>query len=173
MALTKAKLIELFDAGDLDDYLTASSPLDAYPVGSIYMSTASTSPATLFGGTWAAMGGRMLIGVDDTYTAGSTGGSATHTHTTPSHEHTTTAVSLTTANLPAHTHGSRVDNSWAGSLGSGNDCYPGFGGTGMDTTSTGSGTAHGHGNTGGAAPTTNSASSLPPYLAVYMWERTA
>ena len=29
-----------------------SNPLDAYPVGSYYISSVSTSPATLFGGTW-------------------------------------------------------------------------------------------------------------------------
>lgn len=29
------------------------SPLDSYPVGSLYISTSSTSPASLFGGTWS------------------------------------------------------------------------------------------------------------------------
>ena len=48
-----------------------------YPVGSIYISTDSTSPATLFGGTWERIAqGRTLFGVDDTagsvYTAGAT-----------------------------------------------------------------------------------------------------
>ncbi len=36
--------------------------LSAYPVGSIYMSINSTSPAVLFGGTWEAITGRFLIG---------------------------------------------------------------------------------------------------------------
>ena len=36
-----------------------------YPVGSIYMSVNSTSPATLFGGTWEQIKGRMLLAVDD------------------------------------------------------------------------------------------------------------
>lgn len=36
-----------------------------YPVGSIYISVNSTSPQTLFGGTWEAFGqGRCLVGVD-------------------------------------------------------------------------------------------------------------
>ena len=35
-----------------------------YPIGSIYMSVNSTNPASLFGGTWSAIGqGRCLIGV--------------------------------------------------------------------------------------------------------------
>ena len=33
-----------------------------YPIGSIYMSTNSTSPATLFGGTWEQIKGRFLVG---------------------------------------------------------------------------------------------------------------
>ena len=60
----------------------------AYPVGSIYMSTVSTNPNTLFGfGTWVAFGaGRVLLGDGGGYSAGATGGSAdaitvSHTHT--------------------------------------------------------------------------------------------
>jgi len=41
-----------------------SNKLWAYPVGSIYMSVNSTSPASLFGGTWEAWGqGRVPMGV--------------------------------------------------------------------------------------------------------------
>lgn len=37
----------------------------AFPVGSIYMSTSSTSPQTIFGGTWEAFAqGRCIFGVD-------------------------------------------------------------------------------------------------------------
>lgn len=44
-----------------------------YPVGSIYMSVNSVSPATLFGGTWEQIGqGRTLFGAGNGYTAGST-----------------------------------------------------------------------------------------------------
>jgi hypothetical protein len=58
-----------------------------YPVGSIYASTVSTNPETLFGiGTWVAYGqGRFLAGYssgDPNFgTPGGTGGSATHTNT--------------------------------------------------------------------------------------------
>lgn len=50
-----------------------------YPIGSIYMSVNSTSPEILFGGTWEQLQNRFLIGASNTYTAGSTGGSATRT----------------------------------------------------------------------------------------------
>ena len=51
-----------------------------HPVGSVYMSADATSPATLFGGTWAAIGaGTFLVAAGTDYEAGSTGGSATHT----------------------------------------------------------------------------------------------
>ena len=39
------------------------SILDAYPVGSIYMTLMGTNPPELFGGTWAAVAhGSVLIG---------------------------------------------------------------------------------------------------------------
>lgn len=62
-----------------------------YPIGAIYMSTVSTNPGTLFGGTWAQIQDRFLLGAGTTYTAGNTGGAASQT--------------LTTSHLPAHTHG--------------------------------------------------------------------
>jgi hypothetical protein len=141
----------------------------AYPVGSIYMSTVSTNPNTLFGfGTWVAYGqGRMPISADATYTAGSTGGSATTT--------------LITANLPSHSHSNTVAISDPGhfhSMGrvigsNGNlqfnsgegvaDTYPNTG-----TSTTGISATVTIGNTGsGTAATT-----ISPYIAVYMWNRT-
>lgn len=47
----------------------------AYPVGSIYVSVSSTSPATLFGGTWEKIENRILVGTGSSYSLGSTGGS--------------------------------------------------------------------------------------------------
>lgn len=53
-----------------------------YPVGSIYISTNSTSPASLYGGSWERYGkGRTLVSVNESdtdFTAGKTGGSKTH-----------------------------------------------------------------------------------------------
>ncbi len=62
-----------------------------YPVGSIYMSVNSTSPASLFAGTtWTQITDRMLMAAGSTYTNGNTGGAAT--------------VTLTSSHLPGHTH---------------------------------------------------------------------
>lgn len=50
-----------------------------YPVGSIYMSVNDTDPSLLFHGTWERIKDRFLLASGDTYSAGSTGGEATHT----------------------------------------------------------------------------------------------
>lgn len=53
-----------------------------YPVDSIYISTNSTSPASLYGGSWERYGkGRTLVSVDESdtdFTAGKTGGRKTY-----------------------------------------------------------------------------------------------
>ena len=54
--------------------------LSIYPVGSIFISTINTSPASTMGGTWQQIKDRFLLAAGDTYAAGSTGGAATHTH---------------------------------------------------------------------------------------------
>ena len=51
-----------------------SAALAAYPVGSIYMSANATDPGTLFGGTWSRIQGRFLLAADGDHAAGSTGG---------------------------------------------------------------------------------------------------
>ena len=45
-----------------------------YPVGAIYMSTSSTPPASLFGGSWAPITDKFLLAAGSTYTAGGSGG---------------------------------------------------------------------------------------------------
>ena len=76
-----------------------------YPVGSIYMSVNNVSPSIFLGGTWVQITGKFLIGADTTYTAGTTGGSATHNITKdelPAHNHTVTAKG---AGRHSHTKG--------------------------------------------------------------------
>ena len=130
-----------------------------YPVGSIYMSTVSTSPATLFGfGTWAAIEGRFLVGVDgDEYaSAGATGGEATHTLTldeVPSHNHSSGNTSSTTGNIGMYdTSGTNYayNLNWS-------------------TRSNRTDLAIAVKSEGGGQPHEN----RPPYYAVYMWRRTA
>ena len=122
-------------------WLTAQG---AYPVGAIYLSVTDANPAALFGGTWERIGGRFLLGADTTYTAGSTGGEAERT--------------LTADEMPRHSHD--VDN-----LDASGDATPsmavqaqdkrGFGGN-VQTMYAGGGKAH---------------NNMPPYLAIYMWQR--
>lgn len=91
-----------------------------YPVGSIYMSVASTDPSTfLTGTTWTRLKDRFLLGAGDTYSAGDTGGAASQSYTPagtnagtaisvqqmPSHNHTFTGTSATTSSAGgSHTH---------------------------------------------------------------------
>ena len=141
------------------------SPLAAYPVGSIYMSVNSVSPATLFGGTWEQLEDRFLLAAGATYSAGSTGGSATmaHTHSTGNH-------TLTVAEMPSHSH--KYTDYYNVSQGSGYKVVAfnlASDPTGTSVQATGGSGAHNHGNTGAASNDDN----MPPYLAVYMWKRTA
>ena len=121
-----------------------------YPVGSIYMSVNATNPKNLFGGTWEQIQGRFLLGMSSSYPAGSKGGEATHT--------------LTANEMPNHTH--QYIDYWTVAAASGtgrravkfnnNNYSPESGG--LSTGSSGSGQAH---------------NNMPPYLAVYIWKRTA
>ena len=149
----------------------------AYPVGSIYMSTVATNPNTLFGfGTWVAYGqGRMLISQDGTYTAGSTGGSATTTlieANLPSHSHSATSTS--SVSDPGHRHQIGGRDSTANEGGDPNSefvrDYPSVANPYSSTVTTGItvSTSTSIGNTGsGTAATT-----ISPYISVYMWNRT-
>ena len=82
-----------------------------YPVGSLYWSSKSTNPSSLFGGTWVQIKDRFVLACGDTYTSvGSTGGASSVTLSVsnmPSHTHTFTpsgSVSSHTHGLNNHTH---------------------------------------------------------------------
>jgi hypothetical protein len=183
-----------------DDWTTNIS-LMSYPVGSVYMSLNSTSPATLFGGTWSAIdAGTFLVAAGTGYAAGATGGAAahahtgpSHTHTGPSHDHTTGDLALSIAQMPQHGHdgvslsgyGWMKINGFAEVI-AGYDAlavgYDASSAAGAVTQHTGGSAVHNHGNTGaggtgntgsGGTGNTSSVSNLPPYYAVYMWRRTA
>lgn len=62
-----------FLRGDGTWQTIASSGLSAYPVGSIYQSTNSTSPAALFGGSWSKVSSeRVLMSASYDHAAGTT-----------------------------------------------------------------------------------------------------
>lgn len=123
-----------------------------YPVGSIYISVNSTSPQTLFGGTWKAIQGKFLLGQSSAHTAGSTGGEETHT--------------LTMGEMPEHTH-----PMYSGNAGGDSKWTPDEGAYLVDSvtqTKTTWWARLGMSYAGGG----NAHNNMPPYLAVYMWKRT-
>lgn len=83
-----------------------------YPVGAVYISFVSTSPASLFGGTWQRLKDTFLLANGDSYAANTTGGSATKSisvNNLPAHNHTVNSAgahthTATTANNGAHNH---------------------------------------------------------------------
>lgn len=117
--------------------------LMVYPVGSIYISVNSTSPASLFGGTWEILNDVFLLAAGSYANAGTFGGEASHT--------------LTVDEMPAHSHsvpnmpGYDTGTEWVGQSGT---AAPQT----RNTAINGGGAAH---------------NNMPPYLAVYMWKRVA
>ena len=144
---------KLFCQNVTTDSLTvnAKSLLDrTYPVGSIYMSTVSTNPKDLFGGTWEALGGRFLIGADGTYKAGATGGEATH--------------KLSIAEMPSHRHDIHNPSRHNGAN---KEVTPSIAGNADSSVESWNWRPTGY--TGGNGAHNN----MPPYLSVYMWKRTS
>lgn len=131
-----------------------------YPVGSIYMSVNNVSPETLFGGTWEQIEDKFILAAGSTYSAGDEGGAASY------------ALSV------AHKH--------TAPIGYNSDAVGSINING--TVSTGSGKAYRTANTdySGSALSSNVTAlytsnatvsatipTLPPYLSVYIWKRTA
>lgn len=132
----------------------AEAKLAAWPIGSIYMSVNSTSPANLFGGTWERLSDTFLFAASSSYPAGSTGGEFAH--------------KLTQSELPNYSlsvaNGSNVIRSKTGSSA---DAY-------VQTQSSGWGIPNWESKTvtvasGGSGAAHN---NMPPYLSVWIWKRT-
>lgn len=131
-----------------------------YPVGSIYMSVNSTSPATLFGGTWSALQNRFLVGAGGTYSVNATGGEETH--------------KLTVAELPSHQHSFKEGSHtflW-GQNKTNNVYLTNAIATAGKTPSNNAMTSQNIWNATNNTGSTSAHNNLPPYLAVYMWKRT-
>lgn len=122
----------------------------AYPVGSVVTFGVSTNPgdSSMLGvGTWVAISGKVIVGIDagqtEFDTLNETGGEKTHT--------------LTTDEIPSHDHildlGANI----------------GTGGKALDTYGTGATPTQNTRSTGGGLAHNN----LQPYIVKYVWERTA
>ncbi|MCP4444599.1 MAG: hypothetical protein GY811_04540 [Myxococcales bacterium] len=139
------------------------------PVGAIYMSHSSTSPATLFGvGTWVRIKGKFIAGLDESdssfNTVGETGGSKTHSHAATGLS--VDGHAITIAQMPSHSHG-YLHNTAYSNAGSG-QTYEVNNST-QQTTDTGGDEEHDHGISGSVASVT----AIPPYQVEYIWRRTA
>ena len=152
-----------------------------YPVGSIYMSTVSTNPATLFGfGTWEAMpAGRVLLAQGKsswgtTYNAGSTGGEATHRLTVgelPTHSHT---GNINTKNLSGTFISKSVERDSSGIVSniSTNKVGNSSGGSGNTGTEYTINASHTHTIVINNIGSSQAHNNIQPYIAVYIWKRT-
>lgn len=148
-------------------YKRLPNVLDSYPVGAIYISGVSTSPAALFGGTWEQIKGRFLLGTGANKAnstnkwgalsagaynaaAGEMGGAEQITLTTaqmPTHSHLFERIPITEPEMTTGGNYYAEQSTTVGSLVKTQTTYP-----------AGEGKAH---------------SNMPPYLAVYIWQRTA
>ena len=140
------------DSSKLGGKTLAEIMLVLYPVGAVYISVNSTSPASLFGGTWERLKDRFLLGAGDSYAAGGTGGEAWHL--------------LTVNEMPSHSH-SMPNPEWTS--GDYVETWPAWASlyTASEQATEFSRAPGSTQNTGGTKPHNN----MPPYLAVYMWKR--
>ena len=147
-----------------------------YPVGAIYISTVSTDPGTLFGGTWQRIQDTFLLAAGSTYSAGDSGGSPDAV--VPYHRH---GVSKVTGGITGGSH-SHVALKWLADKVQSGTNFPRIfrqanttSGTTSENTSTETHThdlpAHNTDYVGTSGNTTGA--NMPPYLAVYVWKRTA
>jgi hypothetical protein len=144
-----------------------------YPVGSVYTNISDgTNPASLLGfGTWVAITGKVIVGLDSSDTsfdtAGETGGSKdaiavshTHTITDPGHNHTGSTYQYLLR--PPYSN-SLTGNDRDGS-GSEQAVGGGDGGVMVDRTT---------GITINSAGSSGTNANLQPYVVAYVWKRTA
>lgn len=133
-----------------DNSGNAVYPCPYYPVGSIYMSVNNINPANFFGGTWEQIKDRFLLACGSTYSNGSTGGEASH--------------QLTVNEMPSHEHGFALAIDGGSEIANKDRvALNGYGNSRWWSN------AHRFDKTGGNQAHNN----MPPYLAVYVWKRTA
>lgn len=130
---------------------------NVYPVGSIYLSVNNVSPSKYLGGKWELIEDKFLVGAGNIYAGGATGGSMTHTHPLSDNGYAKSSMHgdgvirhRELSGLPTWQPNYKIQATSGTSESGFNDPY----GIGL----------------GGS---TDSAYNIPPYLAVYMWVRTA
>lgn len=147
------------DSSKLGGKTLAEIMLAHYPVGAVYISVNNTSPASLFGGTWEQLKDRFLLGAGGSYSAGGTGGEATHT--------------LAESELPVLSGSVLMHGAGAGGtvVSSAMGVFSAGGtesGYQRAEIKTGASSLSSiNFNAGEGGPHNN----MPPYLAVYMWKR--
>jgi hypothetical protein len=130
--------------------------VNPYPVGSIYMSSNSTSPAYLFGGSWEQIYDKFLLAAGSSYYSGQTGGQS--------------KVTLSVEQIPAHNHIVKYSRDSSSSQWVKGYLYmTSLADSSFSTGTDGSPCTINMDNTGGG----QSHENMPPYLAVYMWKRIA
>lgn len=161
---------------DSDEVQNVGSELPlVYPVGSIYMSVNNTNPATLFGfGTWEQIQDTFLLAAGSTYTAGATGGEATHTLTVdeiPSHNHKITGKIARSEASSGNLYTVSNQRFLLGKYKFSNNNVSATDDTAafINVSDLNTQTMIGIDNKGGGQEHNN----MPPYLTVYMWKRTA
>lgn len=120
-------------------------PCPYYPIGSIFLAVTNINPSNIFGGTWEQIKDRFLLCAGSTYSAGSTGGEATHKLTInemPSHNHEAVSTSGSDRGLALYPFSMITQNYRTADA---NVIRP-----------TGGNQAH---------------NNMPPYLVVYAWKR--
>jgi len=165
------------------------TPLDSWPIGAVYTSISVTDPGTIFGGTWVRFAqGRMLIGLNESDTQFDTpqevGGAKTHVLSeaeTADHTHGLGTGGGETDTGEVHSHAAggltlslRAGTGSAAGAAKGNTTLAGDAQVQNSTGTSGSGHKHQlTGNTGTGSGQNQPHNNLPPYIAVYMWRRTA
>ena len=138
-----------------------------YPVGSVYLTINDVNPQTLFGGTWEQLKDRFLVGAGDVYTAGNTGGAATHEHLykVGFRPYYGALIGNDSDAIMLYNY---QNNSW--SSGSKDSSIP-------ESNIINRGLTASHNDTGATKYSveahTDGGFNIPPYYSVYMWRRTA